>query len=1119
MENEFVHLNVHTEYSLLNNYNPMEKLINKAKELDFKALAITDYNNMYGVVDFYKRCKKNGIKPIIGCEITLKYNRQFFNVILLSKNNFGYKNLCRLVSNQYIVEGREREYITYEELEEYSKHLIMIVGSKRSFVYDRISNNDFVSAKNELFNFKKIFGRDNIFLELNFHFEKNDEENINKYLKLASEVDIETVVTNDVHYLETTDFNLFNVARCISKGIELSELKEENFTTAEYYLKPKEEMFKIFSQIEDALRNTFLISERCNVEFDFNTYHLPEYVVPDGFTTKKDYLYSIVTDGMKKRYKNVTKEIIERIEYEFSVIESMGFVDYFLIVWDFVNYAKRNKIPVGPGRGSGANSIIAYCLEITDIDPLHYELIFERFLNPERISMPDFDIDFCNERRGEVIDYVIHKYGKKHVSQIVTFGTMQPRAAVRDIGRVLGYKLNLVDKIAKLIPNNRSLTFAEALSENQDLKKIYDEDIEVKKLINLSEKFEKFHRHISIHAAGIVITKNELTDYIPLSKSGENTVTQFNMTELEELGLLKIDFLGLRTLTVIEDTIKLVKNNYNKEIDIDKISLFDKNILNMFANADTVGVFQFESTGMRLFLKDLKADNFDELVAANSLFRPGPMNQIPNYIKNKNNKGSIKYLHPSIEKYLKTTYGIIVYQEQVMQIARELAGYSWGQADNLRKAIGKKNMEIMEYNRQIFIYGLNDIDGSIKIKGCVRNGIDEELAKNIFDLIVEFGNYAFNKSHSACYTLNAYRTAYLKYYYPKEYMVSLLNSVINYDNQFYKYFKEVERLKIRILLPDINLSFYELTTEDNAIRIGFSQIKGFSKILSNLIISERKKGKFKSIIDFLERLKEHKALNLSSFEILTKSGAFDSIEKNRIKLLNSYEDLFNQIVLKNRNEISGQLSLIKVEVQTKQKEIKFSKDEILMFEKELLGFYISSHPLDKYKNYIALRKLKTLIDLKKQKNGIYKVILFVNYVKNKKNRVGKIIRTVDVEDYTDRIELLNPKGLDVKKTEVAEISVRVFENSYGNKSFTVDDYKKIDDIFTKKIFIKVDRLTDDIKNKIVSFSKLYRGYNSVYLYLDSEKKIVKLDFSFDISNKNLEMLLEDYFGKENIKID
>ncbi|WP_313960693.1 DNA polymerase III subunit alpha [uncultured Parvimonas sp.] len=1122
MANDFVHLNVHTEYSLLNNYNPMEKLIDKAKELNFKAMAITDYNNMYGVVDFYKRCKKNSIKPIIGCELTLSYpNNEFYNIILLAKNNQGYKNLCKLVSNLYVIENRNREYITFDELEKFSKNLILIVGSKRSFIRKCLYLDDTLNAKNEIVNFKSIFNKEDLFLELNFHFEENDELMINKYLELANEVNVETVVTNDVHYLENTDFNLFNIARCISKGILLSELKEDTFTQAEYYLKSEEEMLKIFSQLKDSMYNTKMIAQRCNVEFDFSKYHLPEYKVPDGVSTKEDYLHSIIIEGMKKRYENITDEIKKRVNYEFSVINKMGFTDYFLIVWDFVNFAKKNKIPVGPGRGSGANSIVAYCLEITDIDPIEYELIFERFLNPERISMPDFDIDFCNERREEVIDYVIRKYGKNHVSQIVTFGTMKPRAAVRDIGRVLGYKLSTVDKVAKLIPNNLDVTFKNALKDSLELKKLYDEDVNIKKLINTSEKFEKFHRHISIHAAGIVITKEELTEYVPLSKSGDNIVTQFNMIELEELGLLKMDFLGLRTLTVIDDTIRLIKKNYNREIDIEKISLSDKNVLNLFKTADTIGIFQFESTGMRLFLKDLKADNFDELVAANSLFRPGPMNQIPNYIKNKNNPNSIRYLDKRLEKYLKSTYGIIVYQEQVMQIARELAGYTWGQADNLRKAIGKKHMDIMEYNRKIFIYGLDDLDGSIKIKGCVRNGVDEKLAQNIFDLIVEFGNYAFNKSHSACYSLNAYRTAYLKYYYPLEYMVSLLNSVINYERQFFQYFQEIKRMGIKILLPSVNYSHYKISTENKCMRIGFSQIKGFNRLLAKDIEEERKNGEFKSFKEFLERLKNSKNMSLQSIENLVKSGAFDEIEEKRIEILNSLETLFTQIVSKSKNELSGQLSLISSDFMHEKyvKSEKFLKDDLLEYEKDVLGFYISSHPLDEYKEYIKSKNSMKLIDLKVLDKGIYNVIVYINSIKLRRNKKNKMLKTINVEDFTSSIEILDVKDLDIIKGKIYEISIKVSINSFGNTNFTVIDAREVDSIYSKKLYIKIENFDNNIKKKLSEFSEKYGGINNVILYITSNHKTLRLENKFDLKNENLIVELENIFGKDCFRIN
>lgn len=1120
MAENFVHLNVHTEYSLLNNYNPMEKLINKAIELKFKAMAITDYNNMYGVIDFYKRCKKANIKPIIGSEITIKYkNNKFYNVILLAKNNKGYKNLCKLVSNLYVVEDRDKTFITFDELLKFSNNLILIFGSRRSFLYDCVTNNNLEMAKAEILNFKNIFNKEDLFLELNFHFESNDEKNINTYLKLSSENNINTVVTNDVHYVDGSCFNLFNIARCIDKGIEISELKDEYFTKAEYYLKSEEEMLKIFSQLKQSINNTKYIADRCNVDFDFKTYHLPEYTVPDGFTTKEDFLYSLVQNGVKKRYPKLTDEIRKRIKYELTIINKMGFTDYFLIVWDFINFAIENKIAFGPGRGSGASSIVAYCLYITDIDPIKYDLIFERFLNPERISMPDFDIDFCNERREEVINYVINKYGKDRVSQIVTFGTIKPRVGIRDIARVLGYKLALVDKIAKLIPIN-SINFKQALDSSKELKSLYDNDIEIKKMINIAEKFENIKRHISIHAAGIVITKEPLTNYVPLCRSSSNILTQYNMIELEELGLLKIDFLGLRTLTVIDDTINLIKKDYGKLIDIKNIDLNDKNVLKLFKTAETIGVFQFESVGMRLFLKDLDAKDFDELILANSIFRPGPMNQIPNYIKNKNNPKNINYLDSRIEKYLKNTYGIIVYQEQVMQIARELAGYSWGQADNLRKAIGKKNMSIMEHNRKIFIYGLDDISGNIKIKGCIRNGVNEDLAKKIFNLIIEFGNYAFNKSHSACYTLNAFRTAYLKCYYPLEFMCSLLNSVVNFENQFFKYFQEAKRIKIKFLLPDINKSFYKLIIDKKNIRLGFSNIKSLNKILCTEIIQERKKGEFKSFIDFLNRCKNLKNLNLLSVENFIKAGAFDSISKSRNELLSSYQELFKQIVSKSKFEISGQLSLINSEnVEKKDFNLKkFTKNEILEFEKDVLGFYLSSHPLEAYKNYIKKENAISLSKLKTLKKGIYEIIVYVNSIKIRKNKKNKLVKTINVEDFSTSMDLLDIKNLEIKKSQVVKLFVNITENYYGSTHFSISNFTDIDNIFSKKLYVKVKELNFEIKEKILEISKKYNGYNSIYIYIESDNKTIELDISIDLRNKELIEYLYKNFKKNNIKI-
>lgn len=1125
MSNNFVHLNVHTEYSLLNNYNPMKKLISKAKELNFNALAITDYNNMYGVIEFYKLCKKNEIKPVIGVEITLCYGSSYHNIILLAKNNEGYKNLCRLVSKAHIDKTRYTEHVTIDELTENSENLICLIGSRRSLFYKCVKEQKFDEAKEELKKFKEIFGENNIFIELFFHFEDGDEKNVNDYLKISEEINVETVVTNDVHYLENTDFTLFNIARCIASGQKISDLsgrKFDYFNTGEYYLKSEEDILKIFSSVERAINNTKFIADRCNVEFDFSTYHLPEYEIKENFVTKDEYLYSIIFDGAKRRYNVLNDEIIDRIDYEFSIIKEMGFIDYFLIVWDFVNFAKKNKIPVGPGRGSGANSIVAYCLGITDIDPIEYGLIFERFLNPERISMPDFDIDFSDRRRDEVIAYVIKKYGKDRVTQIVTFGTMQPRAAIRDIGRVLDYPLSLVDKVAKLIPSGKNSNFEFTLREIPEFKKLYEEDLDVKKLVNTAIKFEGFHRHISIHAAGIVVTKKALTEYIPLSRSGDNIVTQYNMTELEELGLLKIDFLGLRTLTVIDDAVKLIKKNHNVEIDIDSIDLTDDKVINLFRTADTIGVFQFESFGMREFLKSLKADTFEELVAANSLFRPGPMSQIPLYIRNKNNRNLVTYPDNRLEKFLKGTYGIIVYQEQVMQIVRELAGYTWGGADNLRKAISKKKMDVMEYNRQIFIYGLNNLDGSPKILGCVRNGVPEETAKEIFDHIVEFGNYAFNKSHSACYTLNAFRTAYLKCYYPLEYMTSLINSVINSDSQFELYLKEIKKLKFKFLLPNINKSEYWFTTENNSIRTGFVQIRGVGNNLSDFIVEERKNGEYKNFIDFLERNKENSALNLTGLEALIKSGCFDYLEKDRGYLLNIYESLYSEIIQKKKNEISGQISLIEnnySEIKIPEKKGKsLSKEEILSFEKEFIGMYVSSHPLDKYKDFILYNKFLSVLKLKNSRKGIYNIVGFVTSNRSRRNKQNRLINFIELEDFSDSIELIIDNSNFIEKNNVYNFTVKISVNGYGNKSYSIVNAEKIEDINLNKIYIKVDKLNEEISNFLIDFSKKFKGVNSVYIYLNSLSKVVKFDYGIDLKQDIVFEKLKEKFGIDNVYI-
>ncbi|MFS8540770.1 MAG: DNA polymerase III subunit alpha, partial [Tissierellales bacterium] len=790
-QNKFVHLHVHTEYSLLDGSSRIGDLLDRAKELGMDAIAITDHGAMFGVVDFYKKAVERGIKPILGCEIYVAINKYTekepkdknqYHLVLLAENNTGYKNLMKIVSEGYVNGFYYKPRVDHDVLRKYSEGIIALSGCLAGEVQRYLLDENYDTAKRIALEYNDIFGQNNFFLELQDHG-LEEQKRINEMLiKMSRETGIPLVATNDVHYLKREDALVHDVLLCIQTGKTIDDEDRMKFPTNEFYLKSYDEMLDLFGYVKEALDNTVWIGERCNVTLDFHTLHLPKYEVPEGYTNV-EYLKKLCIEGLKRRYKNITPEIVERFNFEFNTIVNMGYVDYFLIVWDFIKFAKDNGIMVGPGRGSAAGSIVSYALGIIDIDPLKYDLLFERFLNPERVSMPDIDIDFCYERREEVIDYVIKKYGKDRVAQIATFGTMAARGSIRDVGRALNMPYAEVDHIAKQVPMELGMTIAKALEVSKPLRELYNTREDVKRLIDLAMAVEGLPRHTSTHAAGVVISKEPITNYVPLARNTDAIVTQFNMVELEELGLLKMDFLGLRTLTVIRDAVNLVEKNHGVKIDFNQIDYEDPKVLEMFARGETLGVFQFESAGMRQVLKELKPDRFEDLVAANSLFRPGPMSQIPQFIENKNHPENIEYLHPKLKPILEVTYGCIVYQEQVMQIVRDIGGFTMGGADLLRRAMGKKKMDIMERERKRFIYGETDEKGNVIIKGAIRNGVDEETANKIYDLMIDFANYAFNKSHSVAYAVVAYRTAWLKRYYPVEFMAALISSVMGDTNQ------------------------------------------------------------------------------------------------------------------------------------------------------------------------------------------------------------------------------------------------------------------------------------------------------------------------------------------------
>lgn len=981
---DFVHLHIHSEFSLLDGANRIKDLPIRAKELGMNAIALTDHGVMYGAIDFYKACKKEGIKPIIGCEVYVaprsrfdkepNIDNKYYHLILLAKNNQGYKNLSKLVSIGFVDGYYYKPRIDLEVLEKYHEGLICLSACLAGAVNQALLNGQEEKAEEIALWHKKVFG-DDYYIEIQNNGIKEQVLANQKLVKLARKLNIPLVATNDAHYLRKEDAYNHEVLLCIQTGKRMSDPDRMRFDTDELYVKSPEEMTEYFSAFPDAIENTVEIANKCNVEFEFGHTILPNYDVPAEYPTHYDYFKKLCDDGIKNRYgENPSKEILDRAEYEIGVIKKMGYVDYFLIVWDFIHYAKTHNIPVGPGRGSGAGSIIAYAIEITDIDPMKYGLLFERFLNPERISMPDFDVDFCYEHRQDVIDYVSRKYGHDHVSQIITFGTMSARMVIRDVARVLDIPYSEADTLAKMIPNELHITIKKALEQNIELKEKYENDPDVKNLLNIAMGLEGMPRQASTHACGIVITKEPVDTYVPLYVRDNQISTQYIMTTLEELGLLKMDFLGLRTLTVIQDTINLVKENRGIDVKFDE-NMADPKVYKLWQEGKSCGIFQFESQGMTNFMKELKPDCLEDLIAGVSLYRPGPMDQIPRYIKGKQNPGHNEYTHPSLEPILNVTYGCMVYQEQVMQIVRDLAGYSLGRADLVRRAMGKKKLDVMAKEREVFINGQVDENGNIIVPGCVRNGIDSESANKIFDEMAEFAKYAFNKSHAACYAVVAYRTAYLKAYYPAEFMAATLNSFLGNLDKIPQYIDECKLLGIEILKPEINKSSTKFTVENGKIRFGLGSIKNVGTIPVNNIVKERNEhGEYKGFIDFCERIADE-AVNKKCIESLIKAGVFDNFEQTRSTLLASYEGIIDAIQSQKKKGFSGQVSMFDLGSEEEKKEMnekkyvfeeyeEMSNKEMLSAEKEMLGIYISGHPLEKLREQIEMQTNINTMDLK-----------------------------------------------------------------------------------------------------------------------------------------------------------
>lgn len=1154
---DFVHLHVHTEYSLLDGSAKISKLISKAREHNMSALAITDHGSMYGVIEFYKKCKENNIKPIIGCEVYIAPRGRFkkegsidsenYHLVLLAKNNNGYKNLMKIVSSAFVEGFYYKPRTDYEFLKKNFNDLIALSACLGGEVQALLLQGNYEEAKKKALLYDDIFGRGNFYLELQNHgFE--EQIKVNELLvKLSKETGIPLVATNDVHYVEKDDAKAHEILLCIQTGKTIDDEDRMSFENDEFYLKSKEEMYEIFSDYEDAILNTVKIADECNVEFEFNVTRLPKFDTPDGIPSN-EYLRKICFEGLYERYKNVTQDVIDRLEYELSVIEKMGYVDYFLIVWDFIKYAKDNNIITGPGRGSAAGSIVAYTLGITKIDPIKYNLLFERFLNPDRVSMPDIDSDFCYERRQEVIDYVVRKYGQDRVAQIITFGTMAARAVIRDVGRALNYPYAEVDRIAKMIPMELNITIDRALELNPELRKEYEADERIKYLIDISKSLEGLPRHSSTHAAGVVISSAPLVEFVPLAKNDEAVVTQFPMTILEELGLLKMDFLGLRTLTVIRDTIDLIKNNRGIELDLDKIDYDDKEVYELISQGNTEGIFQLESVGMTNFMKELKPNSLEDIIAGISLYRPGPMDQIPTYIKNKNNPDKIEYLDEKLKPILDVTYGCMVYQEQVMQIVRDIAGYSLGRSDLVRRAMAKKKHDVMLKERQNFIYGLDDENGNILVKGAVRNGVKEEVANNIFDLMMDFASYAFNKSHAAAYAVVGYQTAYLKKYYPVEFMTALITSVVGNNDKVAFYIQACKKMGIEVLPPDINESDYSFTVIGNKIRFGLGAIKNVGRGAVEAIKEARiKKGHFTGFVDFCYKVNLSE-VNKKAVESMIKAGAFDSLNIKRSQLMAIYERKMDAVANEKRKTIEGQVSLFGIESDT-QGQIKeeydnikeFDKKHLLAMEKEMMGLYISGHPLDEYSKVIELNgasKISDIVNIEDE-NGIsnehkvedgQKVVIagIIEAVNIKSTRNNDMMAFITVQDLYASVEVLVfPKIYQKCNKQIFEDNIVIVK---GRINIKEDEQPKIIaeeieplrnvEIVLKKVYIRLeDETWKNEFEKLKPLFKKHTGNNPLYVFLNSSKKTFQAPRELWVdASEELCIELKVKLGNENVKI-
>ena len=1143
---EFTHLHVHTEYSLLDGSSKIKEITSRAKELGMKSLAITDHGVMYGVIDFYKAAKEVGIKPILGCEVYVapgsRFDKQpgesesrYYHLVLLAENNTGYKNLMKIVSRGFTEGFYYKPRVDYEVLEQFHEGIIALSACLAGEVQRYLARGMYEAGCEAAKRYEGIFGKGNFFLELQDHGMPEQKYVNPQLIRMSQELGIDLVCTNDVHYTYAQDADAHDILLCIQTGKKVTDENRMRYDGGQYYLKSPEEMAELFPYAPQALENTCKIAERCNVEIEFGVTKVPHFEVPQGFDSWT-YLNHLCNEGMKRRYPDADEEKKKRLEYELSVIHKMGYVDYFLIVWDYINYAKTHGIAVGPGRGSAAGSIVSYCLGITDIDPIKYSLIFERFLNPERVSMPDIDVDFCYERRQEVIDYVVEKYGKDCVVQIVTFGTMAARAVIKDVGRVLDLPYAMVDNIAKMVPREIGITIDKAIQENPDLRNAYENDAQVHDLIDKSKRLEGLPRHASMHAAGVLISQKAVDEYVPVATGADGAVVaQFVMTTLEELGLLKMDFLGLRTLTVIQDAEKLARKK-NPEFSIDNINYEDKNVYDMISTGKCEGIFQLESAGMKNFMKELKPQSIEDLIAGISLYRPGPMDFIPQYIKGKNNPGDITYDCPMLEPILKPTYGCIVYQEQVMQIVRDLAGYSLGRSDLVRRAMSKKKTSVMEKERQNFIYG----NPEENVPGCISNGIDEKTANKIYDDMIDFAKYAFNKSHAACYAVVAYQTAYLKTYYPVEFMAALMTSVVDNTDKVAGYIYACRQMNIQMLPPDVNTSDMEFSVEDNAIRFGLSAVKSLGRPTIKAIIDERNKSRFTSMQDFISRL--YTDLNKRTLENLIKSGAFDTFGNNRRQMMSVYARMLDNEAKQGKDAISGQMSLFDLvdESEKSQFEIKmpdvseYTKEDILAFEKEVLGVYVSGHPLDEYaamwKKHISAMSTDFELDdetgepkVKVDSKATIGGMIMAKSVKPTKT--GQLMAYLTIEDLVGTVEVIVfPRTFStyrniIEGTDKLFITGRVNANADENAKLICESVVPFEDV-PRKLWIRFASEEEYLKKAadLAEELKYSDGKDSIIIYCTKENKRIALPQSRNIRiTPNILASLRAQYGIKNVE--